>query len=90
MLICGTVTSIVGAVGSIANLVMTKTVMKMEKLPTSDDVYLDNLGRGGPSIPEPFSLMNYMPEVFFIGIIVVAIALYWMRREKKVIIGSEI
>jgi hypothetical protein len=90
MLICGTITSVVGALGSIINLVVgnTKKAVMMEMpAPAPDEAYLDGLGRGGPltesiPIPEPIDWLSYMPEIFFIGVILLVIA-YMIHSNEK-------
>lgn len=94
MLVCGTITSIVGALGSIANLVLSNTkkavMMEMPAPAPMDEAYLDGLGRGGPSIPipEPIDYLSYMPEVFFVGVILLTIAYIMYNNEKT--LGSKL
>lgn len=90
MLVCGTITSLVGAVGSVANLLL-KSIKSEEAAmmksypapaPPSD---MGNLGMGGPynPVPEPFDIMTYMPEIFVAGVILLCVAYYLRRRIKK-------
>lgn len=86
MLVCGTITSLVGAIGSIANLILsnTKRAVLME-MPAPAPPDVDGLGMGGPynPVPEPFDIMTYMPEIFITGIILLSIAYYLRHRIKK-------
>lgn len=89
MLICGTITSLVGAVGSIASLVLknTKEAVMMEMpAPAPYDKSMEDLGIGGPSIPieEPIDWLMYMPEIFLVGIVILLIAYYLQKRIRKV------
>ena len=89
MLVCGTITSVIGAIGSIAGLLVNsfqkKAVMGEIPAPAPDDAYLDSLGRGGPYNPveEPIDWLSYMPEIFVAGVILLCIAYYFRWRIKK-------
>lgn len=91
MLVCGTIASVVGALGSIANLVVSsthKSVMMEMPAPAPaidpNEAYLDGLGRGGPAMPieESIDWLSYMPEIFLIGVILLVIA-YMIHYNEK-------
>jgi hypothetical protein len=86
MLVCGTITSMVGAIGSIAGLIvksMEKKAVMMEEIPAPAPA--DDLGMGGPYVPieEPSDWLSHMPEIFVAGVILLCVAYYLRRRIKK-------
>jgi hypothetical protein len=92
MLVCGAITSVVGALGSIANLVFSNTkkaVMMEIPVPAPNEAYLDELGRGGPAIPipEPIDWLSYMPEVFLVGVVLLVIA-YMIHNNEKLLVDK--
>lgn len=92
MLVCGTITSIVGAIGSIMGLIVKSTykasVMRMPAPAPAispNDAYLDGLGRGGPAIPidNGIDWLAYMPEIFLVGVVLLGIGYYLMHRSSR-------
>ena len=92
MLVCGTITSLVGAIGSVAGLIMTKTkeaaIMKMPAPAPAinpNEAYLDGLGRGGPVMPieESIDWLLYMPEIFLVGVVLLSIGYYLTQRSAR-------
>ena len=90
MLVCGTITSIVGAIGSVIGLIVKSTykaaVMEAPApAPYMTEKELDMLGRGGPGIPveESIDWLLYMPEIFLAGIVLLSIGYYLMHRSSR-------